>query len=85
MAQFKEWLSTHNIEVYYVLATPTKTLLSDTLQQQLDNISYAMAYQDQTNISQVNEDRPFVISASTVKDMKTLEDRITALEESISL
>jgi hypothetical protein len=82
---FKNWLSTHNTIVYYILETPTKTLLSDTLQTQLDDISYAMAYQDQTNISQVNEDRPFVISANTIKDMKTLEDRITALEESISL
>lgn len=82
---FKEWLNENNIILYYILATPTKTLLSDTLQTQLDNISYAMAYQDQTNISQINEDRPFIISASTVKDMKTLEDRITTLEQSISL
>jgi hypothetical protein len=51
----------------------------------IDDTSYAMAYQDQTNISQNNEDRPFIMSASTIKDMKTLEDRITALEQSISL
>lgn len=83
--EFKTWLQTNNIIINGLLATPTKTLLSDTLQTQLDNISYAMAYQDQTNISQVNEDRPFIISASTVKDMKTLEDRITTLEQNISL
>lgn len=72
-------------EIYIIQANSAYTLLSDTLQTQLNNIEYAMAYQDQTNISQINEDRPFIISASTVKDMKTLEDRITALEESISL
>ena len=29
LAQFKTWLSTHNVEVYYVLATPTNTLIED--------------------------------------------------------
>lgn len=62
--------------IYYVLSTATKELLSNTLQTQLDNISYAMAYQDQTNISQTNDDRPFVISASTIRDMSSIFDLI---------
>ena len=64
-ANFKSWLSTHNTEVYYVLETPTYTLLSDTLQTQLNNMQYALAYDTQTNISQTNTDLPFIINAET--------------------
>lgn len=68
-ANFKSWLSTHNTEVYYVLETPTYTLLNDTLQTQLDNIQYALAYDTQTNISQINNDLPFIINAETYKEI----------------
>lgn len=64
-ADFLTWLSTHNTEVYYVLATPTYTLLNDTLQTQLDNLQYALAYDTQTNISQTNTYLPFIINAET--------------------
>lgn len=64
-ANFKTWLSTHNTTLYYVLETPTYTLLNDTLQTQLDNIQYALAYDTQTNISQTNTDLPFIIDAET--------------------
>lgn len=69
---FKTWLSTHNIIVYYVLATPTYTILPNELQTQLDNLSKALSYDEQTNISQVNDDLPFVISASALKDISNL-------------
>ena len=37
---FKNWLSSHNVSVYYVLATPTTTEITDTtLINQLENIS----------------------------------------------
>lgn len=62
---FGTWLSTHNTIIYYPLATPTYTLLSDTLQTQLDNMKYALAYDTQTNISQTNNDLPFIINAET--------------------
>lgn len=65
---FKTWLSSNNTTVYYLLATPTYTLLNDTLQEELNNIKKALSYQDQTNISQVNDDLPFVISASAIKE-----------------
>ena len=29
ISNFKTWLSTHNVEVYYILATPTNTLIED--------------------------------------------------------
>ena len=63
LEQFKEWLSTHNTIVYYVLATPTNTLLNDTLQETLDSF---YSWQEQTNISQENNDKPFVIKASAL-------------------
>ncbi len=66
---FKTWLSSHNTTVYYVLATPTYTLLNDTLQTQLDNLQYALAYDTQTNISQTNTDLPFIIDAETYVDL----------------
>jgi len=74
ISNFKNWLSTHNTEVYYVLATPTYTLLDDTLQEQLDEIYYnAVSYEGQTNISQTNADLPFVIGASAIKNYESLE------------
>lgn len=65
---FKDWLSTHNTIVYYVLATPTYILLNDILQQQLDDIYETLkAYNDQTNITQINHDLPFIMTAITMK------------------
>lgn len=55
--------------LYYGLQTPTYTLLNDTLQTQLDNIQYALAYDTQTNISQTNTDLPFIIDAETYVDL----------------
>ena len=66
---FKTWLTTHNTSVYLPLATPTYTLLNDTLQTQLDSIQYALAYDTQTNISQTNNDLPFIINAETYQDI----------------
>lgn len=52
VADFKSWLSTHNTIVYYVLATPTDTEITDTtLISQLEEISKALSYQGQTNIT----------------------------------
>ena len=76
-SELKTWLNTHNTEVYYVLATPTYTLLNDTLQTQLDNMKYALAYDTQTNISQTNTDLPFIINAETyAKISESLTDYV---------
>ena len=69
---FKSRLSTNNITLYYVLSTPTYTLLNNTLQTELDNIAKALSYKDQTNISQTNNDLPFTISASAIRDMSNI-------------
>ena len=48
----KNWLSTHNVLVYYPLATPTDTEITDTtLISQLEAINNAISYEEQTNIS----------------------------------
>lgn len=67
--QFETWLSNNNTTIYYPLETPTYTLLNDTLQTQLNNIQYALAYDTQTNISQTNTDLPFIINAETYQDI----------------
>ena len=66
---FKTWLSTHNTIVYYVLQTPTITEITDTiLINQLNNIYKAQSYNEQTNINQTNNDLPFIINASALKE-----------------
>ena len=68
LEEAKTWLASNNVYAYYILATPTYTLLNDTLQTQLNNIrDKVLAYQDQTNISQVNNDLPFRLKLSAIK------------------
>lgn len=75
---FRIWLSTHNTIVEYPLETPEYILLNNTLQSQLDAIyEYALSYQEQTNISQVNNDLPFNIKTSAVRDMSDIFDLLT--------
>ena len=80
-ANFQTWLSTHNTTLYYVLATPTYTLLNDTLQATLDSFTSKAG---QTNISQVNNDMPFVIKASALLDANTYIEQLEAQVEALS-
>ena len=66
---FKSWLSSHNTIIYYPLATPTYTLLNDTLQTELDNLKKALSYKEQTNLSQVNNDLPFIMDITAIEDI----------------
>jgi hypothetical protein len=66
---FKTWLSTHNTEVYYILATPTYTEITDsTLISQLEAIKYS--YNNQTNISQTNTDKPFILDVTALGELE---------------
>ena len=58
--------------IYYQLATPTYILLNNTLQTELNNIEKAISYQGQTNVSQINNDLPFTLSLSAIRDLSTL-------------
>jgi hypothetical protein len=65
---FKAWLSTHNVEVYYILATPTDIEITDTtLISQLNALEKAKSYDDTTNIIQENNDLPFILDIKTLK------------------
>ena len=68
--------------LYFPLNSPTNTEITDsTLISQLENIyNWALSYKDQTNISQVNNDLPFVITASAVRDMSNIFDLISGTE-----
>lgn len=68
---FKTQLGTSNLICYYVLATPTYTQITGTLETQLENVYQKMLSQKgQTNISQVNNDLAFGLSASALEDLR---------------
>ena len=75
------WLSTHNTSCYYALITPTKTQITyQPLINQLNAIENAMSKKGQTNISQVNNDLPFIINAEAILSLQNVLDRVTLLE-----
>ena len=64
---FKEWLSTHNTEVLYVLAETQQRPITDTnLVSQLNELYYLQSYNDTTNID-VTGNLPMRITASAIK------------------
>ena len=64
-AQFKTWLSTNNVTVYYVLANPTYTIITEqALINQLEAIKYSM--NGTTIITQTNEDKPFELDVKAL-------------------
>lgn len=65
----KIWLSSNNIVVNYLLATPTNTEITDTtLISQLNALYKAYTYKNQTNISQSNNDLPFILNVEAFTD-----------------
>ena len=68
LSSFKTWLETNKPIVYYVLATPTNTLIEDTtLIEQLEAIKNAVSYEGQTNISHDSNDAPFLVDVSALQ------------------
>jgi len=63
------YLSTNNITAYYGLATPTYTKIEGTLASQLEEVYRAKSEEGQTNISQTNDDLPFILDASALKEI----------------
>lgn len=62
VAKWNTWLQSNNTRIQYQLATPTNTEITETsLINQLEAILQARSYNEQTNISQTNEDLPFII------------------------
>lgn len=87
VADFKTWLSTHNTEVYYILATPTTTEITDTtLINQLNNIYNANTYKEKTEIS-VDGNLPSILDITAYTNTlngihESLNDRLTTLSNS---
>ena len=68
VANFKTWLASNNVTLYYVLATATDTEITDTtLISQLEAIYNAPLYEE-TNITQTNNDLPMVLDITACKD-----------------
>jgi len=66
---YKKWLSTNNVIVYSPLATPTNIPIEDTtLIEQIEALKNATSYEGQTNISQENNDAPFILDLSALKE-----------------
>lgn len=69
LQDFKTWLSTHNVTLYYVLATPTEEEITNTtLIEQLEAISKAKSVKDKTYITQTNDDLPFILDVEAIKE-----------------
>ena len=67
--------------IYYPLTTPTNTEITDTtLISQLNALELATSKENQTNINQINNDLPFIISAEAILSLKNVLDRIELLE-----
>ena len=68
MAGFKTWLGTNNPKVLLEAATPTYNKITyEPLLEQLEAFYRAKSQEGQTNISQINNDLGFIISASALK------------------
>ena len=73
LEQFKIWLSNNNQNVRYVTATPTYTQITGNLETALETANNQMlAYKSQTYISQINNDLPFIIDSTALKDLTNL-------------
>jgi len=71
LQDWKNNLESNNSIIYIPLATPTDTQITDTtLITQLDNLQKAISYDSQTNISQNNTDKPFIIYAEAIRSLK---------------
>lgn len=68
LSAFLEWLTSHNIDVYYQLQTPEEIQIIDgELIAQLEEIQNATSYENTTNITQTNNDLPFILDVAAIK------------------
>ena len=73
LAGLKTFLASNNLTAYYVYASPVNELFNDTIQDQLEDIyNNMLSYEGQTNVSQVNDDLPFNINSTALKDLNNL-------------
>ena len=81
VATFKTWLENNPTYYYWALYTPTNTEITyQPLIDQLNELEKAISYENQTNISQVNNDKPFILDVTAIKSLQNILDRIELLE-----
>lgn len=70
VSEYRTWLGTHNITVYYVLSTPSTTeITDDDLLQDLNYIKeHIVSFRDTTNIT-TSGNLPIIITASALKQL----------------
>lgn len=72
VSDFETWLSTHNVTIYYQLATPTEEQITNAeLIEQLNDLYYATSYQNQTNINS-SGNRSIPMDAIAVRDLSNI-------------
>ena len=78
---FKTMLKEKNAILYGILSEPRDIEITDTtLISQLEALKTAMSYTEQTNISQINNDIPFILKVTALANYNS---RIVALENAI--
>lgn len=71
LAELNTWLVEHNLILYFILATPTTTEITDTtLINQLEAISQAISYEEQTNISGSSDESNPLFSVEAYQSLK---------------
>ena len=80
-SDFDTWASSNDLYYVYILANSLTIPVTDsTLKQQLDDIEYAMSNQGGTSILQENDNSPFIIDASAIRDMSGIFELIQGTE-----
>ena len=69
LASIKTWFTNNNAIFYYQLATPTYTKITGTLAEQLESLYNAQSKDGMTNISQTNNDLPFIIGSEVLENL----------------
>lgn len=72
VADFKTWLSTHNVTVEYKLATEEITPYTTEQQQAYDEIKQAISYEEQTNISGSSDESNPILSVEAYQSIKLI-------------
>lgn len=76
-----QWLVNNNVVTYTPMAEPIVTELTyEPLITQLNLLEKAQSKENQTNISQVNNDKPFILDVTAIKSLQNVLDRIELLE-----
>ena len=65
--QYRTFLAT-GVLLYYILNTPTYTKIEGTFKDELDEVYRASSFEGTTNISQVNNDKAFILNVVAMEE-----------------